>query len=263
MTSKRRAFIMIAEGSERAPMKIHSDVINRAIESRVVSNPVARKNASVEADINASGPPAGPSLGWVSERRAGEHSVSEALSIAQMAQHVLQKAMEISSRLRNMAMDAMAARPVDYREIAAASAELSAAMGEYAGRFGAEALPPAAIGPKYGAEGVRPASENLGAAIKEISSFASDLGEGRAVELSRIESLRSRLENGLAENERAVTGLTKQGLDMAREYTGVGGTSEAGGLRIALLEAIGRDSKTALLAQGNISRDTAAVLLDA
>jgi hypothetical protein len=50
---------------------------------------------------------------------------------------------------------------------------------------------------------------------------------------------------------------------MAREYTGVGGTSEAGGLRIALLEAIGRDSKTALLAQGNISRDTAAVLLDA
>ena len=110
---------------------------------------------------------------------------------------------------------------------------------------------------------MRPASENLGAAIKEISSFASDLGEGRAVELSRIESLRSRLENGLAENERAVTGLTRQGLDMAREYTGVGGTSEAGGLRIALLEAIGRDSKTALLAQGNISRDTAAVLLDA
>jgi len=263
LTVKCRAYILSPVISGRTPMKIHGNVIERAIESRVVSNPVARRNASVQAGMGAAVKPSGPSLAWVSESRAGEHGVSEALSIAQMAQNVLQKAIEISSRLRNMAIDAMSARPVDYREIAVASAELSAAMGEYADRFGTQAGPPPAVGPTYGAEGVRPENENIASTLREISSFAMDLGEGREVELSRIESLGYRLEIGLAQNERTVAELTRQGLDMARKYARIGETSEAGDLRTALVEAIGRDSKTALLAQGNISRDTAAVLLQA
>jgi len=238
-------------------VKINSDIARIAVESRTVSSPAARPNAPASETAGYSGTREGLPPRWVADRRTDERRVSEALSIAQMAQHVLQRAVEISSRLRNMAIDAMAARRVDYREIAVVSAELSAAMGEYAAKFGSGTLPAVIAG----MEDWKAGGEGLGLALREISSHAREAGEGRAVDLSRVDDLRRRIELGFSENERAVERLTRRGLEMARDYLPVGEVGDAGGIRMALTEAIGRDSRRALLAQGNIERDSAHLLL--
>ncbi len=246
-------------------MKINADTTKMAVESRVIANPGAkRNNHAVPASI-PSDKPADTSLRWVSDRQPGERSMTEALSIAQMAQHVLQRAVEISSRLRNMAMDAMTSRRVDYAGIAGAGAELSAAMGEYAGKFGTTVLPVAALDPQpeVGDEGMKALHAGVGAALKEMSEYAANMNATMIVDTARFDGLLTRLQDGFAATEKTIALLTRRALDMAREYTPGGAEGEFAGVRTIVQESINRDSNAALTAQGNINRETVAALLQA
>ncbi|MCU0843463.1 MAG: hypothetical protein MUC76_00880 [Spirochaetes bacterium] len=246
-------------------MKINADVIKLAVESRTIASPGARRNNTAEpASIPAEKPP-DPSLRWISDRQSGERRMVEALSIAQMAQNVLQRAVEISSRLRNMAMDAMASRRVDYAGIAGVSAELSAALGEYAEKFGMAMLPVAALDPQPegGTERAKAPHAGIGAALREMSEYAANMNAGMIVDTARFDGLLTRLQDGFAATEKTVALLTRRGLDMAREYAPGGAEGELAGVRTVVQESINRDSNAALIAQGNINRETIAGLLQA
>ncbi|HSV96653.1 MAG TPA: hypothetical protein VLM75_06930 [Spirochaetota bacterium] len=246
-------------------MKINDDTIKLAVERRVVVNHGAKGNNAAEKASIISHKPVNPSFRWVSDRQAGESRMTEALSIAQMARHVLQRAVEISSRLRNMAMEAMASRRVDYVGIAGVSAELSSALGEYAGKFGMTALPVAALDPQPqgGTGGVKALHAEIGAALKEMSAYAAEINKGKEVDTSRLDILRARLQDRFADAEKTVALFASRGLDMAREYAPGGAQGDFAGMRMLVQESIGRDSKAALIAQGNINRETVTVLLQA
>lgn len=246
-------------------MKINTDMIKLGVESRVLANPgVRRGNPGASAPV-IDDRRAEPGPRWPSDGQAGERRITEALSIAQMAQHVLQRAVEISSRLRNMAMEAMASRRVDYEGIAAISAELSATLGEYAGKFGSSALPVAALNPQPGGdlEGMKALRTEISAAFREMSAYAAEMKEGGAVDASRLDALRTRMENRFTDTEKTVALLTRKGLDMAREYATGSADAALAEMGARLRESIGLDAGAALAAQGNIKREAVAALFQA
>ncbi len=247
-------------------MKINTDMVKLVRESRIMVNSGVKRNHAAEAAAAVLDKPADVALRRVGDRQAGERRMTEALSIAQMAQHVLQRAVEISSRLRNMAIDAMVSRRIDYEGITGLSAELSAALAEYTGRFGMEALPTAALSPKpvRGSGAMKAADGEIRSAFAEMSAVTEDIREGRAVDTSRLDGLQARLKDSFADTEKTVARLTRMGLEMVREYgSGVGVDREYAGMSTVVRESISSDSKAALIAQGNINRETVAALFHA
>ncbi len=179
----------------------------------------------------------------------GSRGMTEALSIAQMAQVVVQKALEISSRLKNMAMDAMTTNKVNFDELKNIGAQLQSSLGAYSGRFDTAIIPPAVQ-----VRAARP-DTSLRDNLTVLSEQAARLEGDRAVDTGAL----ARVSASLEQKSRAI-GETIQSL---AGRAGMSHLSAESAPRETTRTAAGivQDFQRALMAQGNISRENAAVLL--
>ncbi len=79
----------------------------------------------------------------ITSLRDQEIRLSEALSIHHMAQKVINRALEISHRLKNMAIESIHSKRPSYEELTAVSSELKTSLDRYSDLFAATILPPA------------------------------------------------------------------------------------------------------------------------
>jgi hypothetical protein len=210
---------------------------------------VPGRGSALRTSLLGSPAPRTPEVRNAAVQAGGMRSMTEALSIAQMAQVVVQKAMEISSRLKNMAMDAMTANNVNFDELKNISAQLQSSLGAYSGRFDTVVIPPA----------VQVRAPRTDTSLREdltvLSEQAARLAGSRPVDTGALTHASVSIE----QMSRAI-GETVQSL-AAR--AGTSRVSEENVPRVTALTAAGivRNFESALRAQGNISRENAAVLL--
>ncbi len=120
-------------------------------------------------------------------------NLANALTIAHTAQALISKALEVSSRLRNMAGQVIATGNADYREVTAAMSEMKTAIASSPGRSVQPlVLPPLAQG---AAQDVSPTHE-----IELLGDIAEDMRSGRPVVQERFD----RIDAALADRERRV-----------------------------------------------------------
>ncbi|TAL36642.1 MAG: hypothetical protein EPN93_07400 [Spirochaetes bacterium] len=210
------------------------------------SQVVPGRGNAFRISLQGSAAPASPGQRREVFQAGGTRSMTEALSIAQMAQVVVQKAMEISARLRTIAMDAMTSNRVNAEELKTVNAQIQSALGAYSNRFDTAVIPP-----QVQSRGTVDLREELNV----LSTQAINLSENRGVDTAALERASDSIERkaaALGEINRTLGART--GAAQVDTGTVRGEVVRTGG-RIA------QDHETALRAQGNVSREKAAVLL--
>jgi hypothetical protein len=192
--------------------------------------------------------------------------LTRALVLEQMARHLVQKAVEVALRLKNMANDALSSREFDYSEIAAVNRELRATLGPYADRLNIQVMAPAEKSVVANGSGKQRIGSDYMAAAKELmrlEGYASRMLSGEKMQSSEI----SRVSSSLLEISRELDG------NMGRQGTVVMGgslvdtllvTSGSKDVVAAISDTRGRITAAAgdaLRAQGNLSHSTVKALL--
>ncbi|MCP4130287.1 MAG: hypothetical protein GY754_04835 [bacterium] len=209
----------------------------RARRSTIPQKPVPRaqntqKKAPVNTDLAQS----------VRTRATREKTLGDALSIAQMSQAVIQRAIVISSRLRSIAAEAMTTGRIDTAELELATSDIRSSMGDQQQEV---AAPP-------------PKTVAIPAAAPEINNMqqvAEEMTAGRNPGPERLEGLIEALGNKSA----ALGGTIGQIKDTMGELVSAypEGGGDIPGIVSGTANAISGQPGSALLAQGNISHDTA------
>lgn len=106
-----------------------------------------------------------------------EKIIGEALAIAQMSQSLIQKALEISGRLRIIASQAMTSGSVDTRELSLAISDVNSSFAGHGERM----VAPAALSPSAG---THPASE-----FQALRQIGQDIEAGHIPEKDRFDEL--------------------------------------------------------------------------
>jgi hypothetical protein len=199
------------------------------------------------------------------DRRSGSNNrLTEALSIAQMAVSVLNSAIVISSRLRNIAQDALAHRKVNYAELTAAGAQLNATLGEFANRYSVLVIPPpiqSALRQGSNAS-MRFDSDHEALPLRDyaasITRAISGVSEGRMPDASSIEETMGLMQRKAERIGVLVDVMVREGMP-----PGLGSGVPVNISRMAGEASAGIpvDFKTALSAQGNLRREHIAALL--
>ncbi len=113
----------------------------------------------------------------VRTRLEQEKIIGEALAIAQMSQALLQKALEISGRLRIIASQAITSGSVDTRELSLAISDVNSSFASHGERI----VAPAALSPMAG---THPASE-----FQALRQIGQDIQEGHIPGKDRFDEL--------------------------------------------------------------------------
>ncbi len=244
-------------------MKIVAD-LSRVIPGRISLSSVLKHReqpmTQVSSEYSSRG---GISRGLVGPSGANNR-LTEALSIAQMAQSVLNNAIVISSRLRNIAQQALAHRRINYEELTAAGAELNSTLGEFANRYSVLIIPPpiqSALKEGNGAAFQRD-SDREPLPLREYAALINNaiggIREGGRPDVKAIEEAIGSMQQK-ADWVRVLVDI------MTRAYPAPGlGSEMPGGTARTAREAstgITGDFNTALSAQGNLRREHVAALL--
>lgn len=195
--------------------------------------------------------------------RPGERSFSDALNIAQMAQSFINRALEISSRLRNMAMSALASGKVSYEEISLAVSEMKSSM-ERVGNTTAIPILPTPMSRGINEEFGRETRQYLRDTVTDMERLAGEARRyqaGEKPDTASIDEIARNLES------RSAT-LTQVIQLVGREMSGLFRGDDAGNqgsdyLRLASQASgyIRKNPVNALLAQGNINPGVISPLL--
>ncbi len=197
--------------------------------------------------------------------QGADNKITEALSIAQMAHSVLQQAMVITSRLRNIAMEAMSSKKVNYEELAALTTRMQSTLGKYADRYATVVIPPDIRNIPSG-KAVSPAADrnrtvDINEEVNMLRDTLADAARGNAGNLTRIDGIASRMNDTSALLGEWIEVLSREGQKIADGYTQRIQPGGPGDHVSVIKNLIGKDSNAALLAQGNLSRGRAAALL--
>jgi len=185
-----------------------------------------------------------------------ERTLGDALSIAQVSRSLIQKAMEVSSRLRNIAASAMTSGNIDTEELDNAMSDISSSMG----RFGESVTAPVHTFKDADERSFR--IDSVDREMGRVKDLAGKMAEGN-IPSSREFDLAA---SDLTEKNEAL-GLT---IDRIREsmVTVAGQYGDNSGSDIdavvgGLVKDIGSNPESALMAQGNISPDVANSIFNA
>jgi hypothetical protein len=175
-----------------------------------------------------------------------ERALGDALSIAQMSQNIIQRAMTISLQLKSIAASAIASGRINQTELSQALSEMRSAFG----RYGEDMAPPAQAASLRSAK--VPDMPDISADMKSLRDIAHDLHNGATDRAAALDGVMRGLGEKLAAFRTAGDAITA----LMRE-------SSAGGpagkqflpreLVSQLKERIAANPSSALLAQGNIN----------
>lgn len=195
------------------------------------------------------------------EKQSSEKQLTDALSIAQMAQGVMQKALEISSRLNNIAMDAMVSKKINQNELDTVNSMIKSSFKEYTDRFDIAFIPIPTQAEKTGE--IKPKTMNFDiknemAALKDISS---EMNSGRIPSRENIESLSKQLGQKSAALNDAINSITDRGTELLRGYNADLTQPSAQKLVADTGSYLLNNYSAGLFSQGNVARENVNSLL--
>lgn len=184
-------------------------------------------------------------------RLSMDRTLVDALTVAQVSTSLVQKAMVVSSRLRNIAAEALAGGGID----STALQETVAQIPEGINRFGSTVQPP----PRVPSERDIPGGETAfpASAIETLRSTAAGLAEGRAPGNEVFD----RVDAQLREGETALQGRVESFRSEIYQATGVTMDENPSATVEQMAAAITGAPGNALTAQGNIIAEVAADLI--
>jgi len=185
-----------------------------------------------------------------------ERTLGDALSIAQVSRSLIQKAMEVSSRLRNIAASAMTTGNIDTDELDNAMADISSSMG----RFGESVTAPVHTFKDADDRSFR--IDSVDREMGVIKDLAGKMAEGNIPPMREFDLA----ESDLTEKNEAL-GLTIDRISdsmvtVAGQYGNNSG-NDIDAVVGGLVKDIVSSPEAALLAQGNISHDAANFIFNA
>lgn len=183
-----------------------------------------------------------------------ERSLGDALSIAQMSQNIIQKAMAISLRLSNIAASAMASGRINTQELNETLSDIRSALGSY----GEEVPAPMQIGSAPSAN--RGGTPDVRNAVKSIQAIAHNLQNGDNNQSESIEAVRRHLGeqlNNYRLSENRITALMRE----TAPETAATAPLTAGALADQIRTSIEANPQRALSIQGNINHAAAERLM--
>ena len=175
-----------------------------------------------------------------------ERALGDALSIAQMSQNIIQRAMTISLRLKSIAASAMASGRVNTQELATTLSEMRSTLGRYGEQVAAPAQIAAASSVKI------PDMPDISDEIRSLREISAGFQEGRFDRIAAIDGVIGRLGDKLAASVTAgdaIAGLMKGSGDAGPPEQ----PAQPGDLVTRVKEKIASNPGTALAAQGNIN----------
>jgi hypothetical protein len=175
-----------------------------------------------------------------------ERALGDALSIAQMSQDIIQRAMTISLQLKSIAASAIASGRINQTELSQALSEMRTALGRYG-----EDIPPPAQASSLRSARV-PDMPDISAELKSLRDVATDMNNGTIDRAAALDGVTRGLGAKLTAFRTAGDAIAAQ----MRESS----TAGAAGEQVPLHELVSRikghiaaNPASALSAQGNIN----------
>jgi len=187
----------------------------------------------------------------ISAGNLNERTLVQALSIAQMSRALINKAMIISSRLQNIAAEAITTGRINQPELETAMSEMQSSVVEFGEKITTPAPTPAA------SAGIpEPAAE-----IEQFKKITEKMKTGKIPEENVISELKENMNKKNAATNRLIANLQKNLGDIASEYPGL--KTDHNRLIDKTSDKIIYDDQTAIAAQGNINSGSVKKLLQA
>jgi len=172
-----------------------------------------------------------------------ERSVGEALSIAQMSQNLIQRAMAISLRLQNIAAEAMFTGKINAREVNEAVTDIRAVFANFGEHF---TVPPQLAGR---ASSNIPRIPEIASEMRTMQDIAINLKNGNLDHAGRIDALYKNLND----KSRSVRALQDEIVGSMKTTAAEHGLNSQE-LASRVKSAIEKNPVHAMHAQGNINR---------
>jgi hypothetical protein len=230
-------------------MIIKTDVRNISISKP----PMARNAADVSQTVKNRQPDSTP-LKDINNRLRIDRSLGDALSIAQMSQNIIQRAMAVSLRLKNIASTAIASGNVNTQALSEALSDIRSALSN----FGEQVPNPVQLYTIPSAKNVE--MPEIRGEMKSIRDITHNLENGNYAQAGRIESVYGALNDKLKAfraTEDKITALMKE---MTAGYAS-NDRAHSGELASHVKAVIIANPEYALAAQGNINHDAAGRLM--
>lgn len=186
-----------------------------------------------------------------------EKSLGDALAIAQTARSLIQKAMVLSSQLRNIAAEAMVTGKTDYRELNTTMSEIRGSlMASEAGGDIAVINPVIAGGGQASRKIPLPSKELL-----DLNRIGSEMERGIPVRGDVLKPLEAALERKRESADKVLASLIEPAQEMIGLYSREGGNINAGTTLRNLVNEIPARDASAIRVQGNILHERARHLI--
>lgn len=232
-------------------MKINSD-FNGIIPQQVKTGTTTQKQAPVNpGTVTVTGNP-GIAADTFSAMNM-ERSYMEALSIAQMSQSIIQKAMTISTRLRSIVSEAFTTGRINTDELKSSLTQIDSTIQEY----GEKVVMPAAVNRNSAAI---PHTAETAESLKQLKNTALELQNRGTVQADKLASIDKSLEEGKNRTMAAVKGF-QESLNYHLGQYPAGGVRELQKSGERIMELIGTNPINAMKTQGNISHTKAVSLI--
>ena len=183
----------------------------------------------------------------ISSRINSEKSLNEALSIAQASQTLLQKAMVVSSQLRNIASQAVVNGRVNSAELDVVLSDINAAFSDYNGGLTGPVRAFLDAGPEA------PALPGIDNDIEAVRSIAVSLQEGRVPDMPYIDQTMQDISGKFERYTASIdqyTRLLRSDRAMREVFS-----SDVSGSQAMNSAIIVNNPETSLMAQGNLTHD--------
>jgi len=230
-------------------MIIKTDVRNIS----VVNAPVARNTAVISAPIRNRQPDIFPHEAMANRLRT-ERALGDALSIVQISQNVIQRAISVSTQLKNIASNAIASGKINTQALNEALSEMRSAFNA----FGEQVYNPLQLYTIPSAKIVE--MPDIRSEMKSISDITNNLENRNYAQAGRIESVNAALNDKLKAFKAAEDKITVLMRDMTAGYaTDI--RMRPGELANRVKSEIINNPVYALAAQGNINHNAAGRLI--
>ena len=179
-----------------------------------------------------------------------ERTLADALAIAQISQSLIQKAIVVSGRLKNIASEALFAGKVDVNELSNVISDMNTAFMKETGA----AISQTTFNP------VTPPVPRIDEEVNALTKFAQNMKQGGEIRMQDIAAVLDSLNNKSAAAKNSVHEIKSS---LGNVLSGYPKSVEAdyGTLAGTTANAILSNTDQALAAQGNIRRDTAKIVM--
>lgn len=181
-----------------------------------------------------------------------QRTISEALTIAQTARSLINKALSISSQLQNLARQAIATGNIDSAEVSRTVSEINTSMSQATGQPTFAVIPPAVQSGNQ--EPVRMDIPAVREELKGLARVASAIDAGGSIDEDAIGEVRNSLERKSAAVADILGAMEKSIQGIAGE-SAIGGRADAERATTVLAASIASNPALALSAQGNIRQE--------